>query len=305
MLTRPTAPLAPARLIAVARRHRALAVPVVLAALLTGSASGVSLIRVHPGDTLSAIALRYHTTVARLVALNHLPGDGDLIYAGQSLAISGSGGGSGRTVYHTVVPGDTLYGIAQHYHVKAATIARRNHLPRSLVVVLVPGWPSPSTAGPPQPASRRGARAWSRGTARSSLTAMSRARTRSTRSSARPPPDGGWIPASRSRSPGRSPAGTCARCPGWMRSVRCRCMPATGSFISADVVRRNLDLYDAQDNITAGVALLSLLTHDARSTRQAVAGYYQGLSSVRAHGMFSSTKQYVADVLALRTQYEP
>jgi N-acetylmuramoyl-L-alanine amidase len=305
MLTRPTAPLTPARLIAVARRHRALAVPVVLAALLTGSASGVSLIRVHPGDTLSAIALRYHTTVARLVALNHLPGDGDLIYAGQSLAISGSGGGSGRTVYHTVVPGDTLYGIAQHYHVKAATIARRNHLPRSLVVVLGARLAIPQhgrTASASEPAG--------------SSSVVERDRSILAH---RDEPSQDQIDAiirSTSARWGVDPRLALAiswQESGWnMREVSgvdaigaMQVLPTTGSFISADVVRRNLDLYDAQDNITAGVALLSLLTHDARSTRQAVAGYYQGLSSVRAHGMFGSTKQYVADVLALRTQYEP
>jgi hypothetical protein len=68
-------------------------------------------------------------------------------------------------------------------------------------------------------------------------------------------------------------------------------------------VHRTLDLYDAQDNITAGVALLSLLTHEAKSERQAVAGYYQGLASVRAHGMYRSTKQYVADVMTLRAGF--
>ena len=45
-------------------------------------------------------------------------------------------------------------------------------------------------------------------------------------------------------------------------------MPATGTFIANDVVNRPFDLYDAQDNITAGVALLSLLTHEASSTRR-------------------------------------
>jgi soluble lytic murein transglycosylase-like protein len=80
-------------------------------------------------------------------------------------------------------------------------------------------------------------------------------------------------------------------------------MPYTGAYVSADVVHRHLDLYDAQDNVTAGVALLSVLTHEAKSERQAVAGYYQGLQSVRDHGMFRSTKQYVANVMALRASF--
>ena len=80
-------------------------------------------------------------------------------------------------------------------------------------------------------------------------------------------------------------------------------MRYTGQFIANDVVHRPLDLFKARDNITAGVALLSVLTHEARSTRQAVAGYYQGLQSVRDHGMYASTKTYVADVMALRSRY--
>ena len=49
--------------------------------------------------------------------------------------------------------------------------------------------------------------------------------------------------------------------------------------------------------------LLSVLTHEATDVRQAVAGYYQGLQSVRDHGMYPSTKQYVANVMALRARF--
>jgi hypothetical protein len=80
-------------------------------------------------------------------------------------------------------------------------------------------------------------------------------------------------------------------------------MPYTGAYLSADVVHRNLDLLDAHDNVTAGVALLSVLTHEAKSERLAVAGYYQGLQSVREHGMYRATKRYVADVMALRDRF--
>jgi N-acetylmuramoyl-L-alanine amidase len=80
-------------------------------------------------------------------------------------------------------------------------------------------------------------------------------------------------------------------------------MPYTGTYLADNVLHRHLDLGDAHDNISAGVALLSILTHEARSTAQAVAGYYQGLDSVRTHGMLPSTKHYVADVLALRNRF--
>ena len=41
---------------------------------------------VQKGDTLSAIAEKYHTTVQKLVLLNHIA-DPDLIFAGETLKI--------------------------------------------------------------------------------------------------------------------------------------------------------------------------------------------------------------------------
>jgi LysM repeat protein len=288
-------------------RRRTITIPVLLAVALTGSASGISLIRVHSGDTLSAIAVRYHTTVAHLVALNHLPGDGDLIYAGQSLKVPGAAAGHTvthvGTIYHTVVAGDTLDGIAERYHVKPAAIARRNHLPSSLIVVLgqrlairhrVVTHTTSSSDGATSAALQDRAYLSRRSEPSQDTTASL---IRSTASH--------W---------GLDPSLALAiswQESGWnMRAVSpvdavgaMQIMRYTGSYLSDDVVHRNLNLYDAQDNITAGVALLSVLTHEAVSTRQAIAGYYQGLQSVRDHGMYASTQQYVRDVMALRERY--
>ena len=50
-----------------------------------------------------------------------------------------------------------------------------------------------------------------------------------------------------------------------------------------------------------GVLLLrSLLDQTGGDPGLAAAGYYQGLASVREHGLFPSTQQYVANVLALQ-----
>src|SRR6476469_2964456 len=112
---------------------------VLLALVVTASASGFTLYRIRSGDTLTAIAHRYHTTVARLIALNHLPGNGNLIYAGQALKVPAPPvvrpRSSWRTVTTTYVvrPGDSLYAIAARQHVSPRAIARRNHLPRSLM----------------------------------------------------------------------------------------------------------------------------------------------------------------------------
>jgi LysM repeat protein len=308
---RPARPATAARLAGAVWRRRAVAVPIALAVALTGSASGVALIRIHSGDTLSAIAARYHTTVARLVALNHLPGDGDLIYAGQTLKVpAGASGASGSgtqrgTIYHTVVAGDTLDGLAARYHVSPQRLARRNHLPSSLIVVLGQrlAIPHQVIARPTEPS----------GSGSASSTA-DRDRAYLARR-AEPSPDqvAGMIRATAARW-SLDPALALAiswQESGWnMRAVSgvdaigaMQIMRYTGTYLSDDVVHRHLDLYDAQDNVTAGVALLSVLTHEASSTREAVAGYYQGLQSVRDHGMYASTTQYVNDVMALRQRY--
>jgi N-acetylmuramoyl-L-alanine amidase len=289
-------------------RRRSVAIPAALAVALTASASGVSLIRVHSGDTLSAIAARYHTSVSRLIALNHLPGDGNLIYAGQTLKVPGGSTSSTHmvTIYHTVVPGDTLYGIAARYHVPMLRIAHRNHLGRSLVVVL-----GERLAIPHRVTTHASTAPSSSGSATSA--AISDRELLAHR--AEPSQDGvAAIIRSTAARWGLDPSLALAiswQESGWnMRAVSgvdaigaMQIMRYTGTYLSDDVVHRGLDLYSAQDNITAGVALLSVLTHEASSTRQAIAGYYQGLQSVRDNGMYGSTKQYVADVMALRQRY--
>jgi len=60
----------------------------------------------------------------------------------------------------------------------------------------------------------------------------------------------------------------------------------------------------ASDNVRGGVILLhSLLVATGGSLSQAAAAYYQGLSSVQSFGLFPSTRQYVADVLALTHRF--
>ena len=79
-------------------------------------------------------------------------------------------------------------------------------------------------------------------------------------------------------------------------------LPGTGEWMS-QVVGRRLHLRKLHDNVTAGVVLIKLLRGSA-SRRHAIAGYYQGLAGVRRHGMYPSTKRYVANVLALKRAIE-
>jgi len=94
---------------------------------------------------------------------------------------------------------------------------------------------------------------------------------------------------------------------GWHQPVRSgagalgvmQVLPATGLWMSM-YAGRPLHLHDTYDNITAGVTLVRVLLDHTTRTRTAVAAYYQGLGSVRSHGLYPSTRRYVANVLAVR-----
>ena len=81
-------------------------------------------------------------------------------------------------------------------------------------------------------------------------------------------------------------------------------MPATGDFISSQLVGRELDLHDPEDNVIAGVAYLQHLWErtdgDAEWT---LASYYQGYRSVQLNGRYIDTERYIANVLALRERF--
>ena len=81
--------------------------------------------------------------------------------------------------------------------------------------------------------------------------------------------------------------------------------PATWDYIDSDLATPPpLSPTSAQDNIRGGVLLLrSLLDQTGGDPSLAAAGYYQGLESVRDHGMYSDTEQYVNDVMALRQRF--
>lgn len=302
------------------RIARTIGVPLLLGALVTAGSPGWSPYTIKRGDTLSEIAARYHTTVAKLVQVNRLPGHGNLIIAGHTLQVPTGGSGSTSrlaTVHyrHRVVVGDSLIKIANEFHVAPSVVARANHLPSTNIVRLGDTLVIPvrrriattqsdhtrsgnSFAGRTYPDSTVGAAARNRAIlARRHLPTQAQMRSLIIR---------------KARANGVDPALALAvswQEAGWqMHHVSVanaigamQVIPATGDWISG-VVGRRLDLLDPSDNVTAGVVLLRVLTHSA-SERQAVAGYYQGLGSVRAHGMYRDTKQYVANVMSLKRRF--
>lgn len=109
---------------------------------------------VSRGENLSSIAARYGTTVQAIVTANGLANP-SLIYAGQRLAIPGSGssagaGASGTT--YTVRRGDTLSSIAQRHGTTVTALVRANGLANPSYIypgqrLVISGGASSSSAG--------------------------------------------------------------------------------------------------------------------------------------------------------------
>ncbi|HZB76970.1 MAG TPA: LysM peptidoglycan-binding domain-containing protein [Solirubrobacteraceae bacterium] len=81
-------------------------------------------------------------------------------------------------------------------------------------------------------------------------------------------------------------------------------MPGTWDYVQQNLAQRPLDPASATDNVHAGVMYLKqLLNQTGGDEASAIAGYYQGISSVQNRGMFDDTERYVANVQALRSRF--
>ncbi len=93
---------------------------------------------VQAGDTLFAIALRYHTTIAVIKQLNGLKSD--LLQVGQKLILPNaenvsSAAATASTTY-MVQPGDTLYRIALRYGTTMRAIEDLNGIPNANLITV-------------------------------------------------------------------------------------------------------------------------------------------------------------------------
>ena len=93
-------------------------------------------ITIQWGDTLSDLAIQYHTTVAELVRLNDIQNP-NLIYAGETLIVPSANEQTGQNQVYTVKRGDTLSEIAMKYGTTVQAIARDNNI--SNVNLIYPG----------------------------------------------------------------------------------------------------------------------------------------------------------------------
>lgn len=302
---------------------RSLGVPVLLAGLVTAGSPGWASYMIRPGDTLTAIAARYHTSVAELVKANHLPGNGNLIIAGESLRVPVPKPPAPRTVTslvrHRVVVGDTLIGLAAHYRVSTAAIRAHNHIPASGMIMLgqtlsipvtrtvsgttsstssVTGGVPRTFAGRTYPTSVALAAARNRATlARTTVPSRSQVRSLIVSTARRLGVDPNLALAVAWQESGWDQRRvSVANAIGVMQVV-----PATGDWMSG-LIGRRLNLLHTQDNVLAGVMLLKVLRSQAPEPT-AIAGYYQGLASVRSSGLLPDTRRYVASVTSLARSF--
>ncbi len=212
---------------------------------------------------------------------------------------------------HLVVTGDTLGGLAVRYGVSASSIAAANRLPDSTITrgrrLTIPGAASgrnlaavpTSNAGVRVPDSVRTSVAQNRATL-ATRSHPSRAQVRQ-------------LVAATARRHGVDPSLAVAVAyheSGFQQRVVSgvdaigvmQVLPSTERALGRQQ-GRTFDLLDAQDNITAGVLLLRQLTRSTGSENAALAGYFQGLGSIKRRGVLPQTIDYQRNIAVLRQRF--
>jgi LysM repeat protein len=282
------------------RSVRTVGLLVLLAAVLTAGAP--SIIRIHRGDTLSGIAERYGTTVTALQRANHL--SGTTIYAGDLLRLPGQHVTATRThtvnAVYVVRPGDNLTKLGRRLGHSVPWLRARNHLSGSVIVIgqkLVYG----VTSSTPVRASAAvsGSAARHRALLRS-RTMPSRAQVRTLiRASARRH----GVPASLALALSYQESGFQQRVVSPVDAIGVmQVLPSTGRSLGR-MHGRQYDLLRVEDNVEAGVTLISDLLRATGRVDKALAGYYQGLGSVGRIGFLPQTNAYIKNITLLRQRF--
>ena len=288
--------------------------------MVSGTAAG----RVHTikkGETLGGIAHSYGLSLPALAKANGLA-DPNRIVAGSVLSIPDPAGPSPSSTTtakkpaassHTVQPGETVEQVARRYGVSVSALAAANGLadPDFVRLGTVLRIPSAETVmAMPVPA---------RPTGQAVVVAMPPATLASVRTAPRivVPPDRAVLRSTFLRFsrlagvPSDLAMALAWQESGWQRNKVSsthavgvmQLMPDTVQFVSVQLLglRAPLDPRDPIANIRMGTRFLRyLLDANGGNVDRALASYYQGLRSVREHGMLDETRRFVANVKALR-----
>jgi LysM repeat protein len=267
-------------------------------------------------------------SIAQLAAANGIDPNG-FIYAGSVLHLSGSsssassGSSSGSSQFvssgssssggsggYVVAPGDTLSAIAARSGISVSSLASLNGLdPNGILpagaTISLPGAGAPVTS---LPVSTSSAETQPVGTPAqgnpSDPPYPTPERVNGSEISSIAAANG--VPSSLAEAIGWQESGwnndlvSSADARGVMQIL-----PGTWDWIQRSLTAGHpLAPASAADNVRGGVLLLrSLLNSTGGDPAMAAAGYYQGLSSVQQHGMYSDTQQYVHSVSALEQRF--
>ncbi len=291
----PESPAAPARRAA----RRALRPLATVAALAAAATAGYT---IQPGDTLSGIAQRHGVSVSSLASANGIANPHHIV-AGRTLTITGAGasGGGSSGAAHTVAQGESLWVIARRTGTSVAALAQANGLSDPHYIRAGQRLTIPAGGAAAAPGGGAGGSGGSGGSG-TPAAALSRAAV-------------GALIEQVASAHGWNPALVKALAwqeSGWSNSVISpagaigimQVIPATGEFVSWRFAGRKLNLNDPADNVLAGVLFLDYLYDEVGGDAElTLAAYFQGLASVRSQGVNPSTRQYIANVLALRDRF--
>lgn len=277
--------------------------------------------KVVSGDTVSGIAARFGTSVASLISANGLDSRA-FIRVGQNLTLAGAPAtavavsktitaakpvaAAPKAASYTVVSGDTVSGIAVRFGTSVAAITSTNALgSRSLIRIgqklTIPGVSAAAPtaalvgntfAGRTYPEAVVASANLNKATLLSlGVPSKAQMQAKVVATARAMGVDPALAQAIAFQESGfNQTAVSPANAIGTMQAI-----PSSGEWAS-QLVGRHLNLLDPDDNVTAGVAILRQLVKSSADLPTAIAGYYQGASSVRRNGMFADTRVYVANI---------
>jgi len=276
------------------------------------------------GDTVGRIAARYGTTVQAIVAANGLNSRA-MIRLGQTLSIPGvataaasaapapAAVAAARTsTAYVVRSGDTVSAVAKKYGTSVAAIVAANGLDKRAMIRIGQTLTVPVASTAPAPASV--GNTFAGRTYADHVVAAANANLATLKSA--PVPTKAQMQAkiaATARAMGVDPAlaqAVAFQESGFNHSVvspanaigAMQVIPSSGEWAS-QLVGRKLNLVNPDDNVVAGVAILRSLVKNAPDLPTAIAGYYQGATSVKRNGMFADTRRYVANVQTHMTRF--
>ena len=80
--------------------------------------------------------------------------------------------------------------------------------------------------------------------------------------------------------------------------------PTTAAWAGPRLLHRHVTLANPVDNAELGAALLRSYLTQLHDPKLVLAAYYQGLTAVRTHGIFPSSRAYVNGIWRLRNQFQ-